>query len=113
MSLYTLNNHEITCPVPGQDIIIETFYEFCLEFSLCLYSVYFWKQLSYEYIFLKEHLYIFCIILFKIFRFFLHLILLAISTSIALNFEKSDVQLEAIQLTLFIAILDFTILRNF
>tara|TARA_B100000287_G_scaffold400352_1_gene419477 strand:+ start:303 stop:701 length:399 start_codon:yes stop_codon:yes gene_type:complete len=100
-------------PHSEQKYGLEMFYEYILELSLCFYSLYFWEQLSSEYVFLKEHIYAFAFMLFKLFKFCFHLVLLAISISIALNWgNSSDKKLDLVQITMFIAILDYIILRE-
>ena len=100
-------------PHSEQKYGLEMFYEYILELSLCFYSLYFWEQLSSEYVFLKEHIYAFVFMLFKLFKFCFHLVLLAISISIALNWSNSsDKKLDLVQITIFIAILDYIMLRE-
>lgn len=113
MSLCSYDNYELTCGVPEQETMVKMVYQFCLELALCFYSLYFWNQLFAEYKFLKEHINAFFFILFKIFKFCLHLTLLAISLSIALNWRLStDTQLDMVQITMFIALLDYLMLRE-
>ena len=113
MSLCSLNHNQIHCSIPEQQMIIETLYEFCLEFALCFYSIYFWNQLSLEYKFLKENIQALLFILYKISKFCLHLFLLATSLSIALHWKfVTDSQINFVQITIFIALLDYIVLRE-
>ena len=113
MSLCNLNNGVQSDLIPEKQMIIETLYEFCLEFALCFYSIYFWNQLSLEYKFLKENIQVLLFILYKISKFCLHLFLLAISLSIALHWKfVTDSKMDFVQITIFIALLDYIVLRE-